>query len=121
MAFDKRQIFIVDDDESVCRALKLLMMTYGFVVDVFSSAEIFFSAIPNSAPGCLILDIHLPGINGWDAKKRLRESGSDRSVIMITADKEEGLTERAFKAGAIGLLQKPFRDLELVNLINRAF
>ena len=121
MSSDKKQIFIVDDDESVGRALKLLMMTYGFAVEIFSSAEKFFSAVSNSVPGCLILDIHLPGMNGWEAKRKLTESGCDRRVIMITADKEEGLKEHALKAGALGYLQKPFTDQELIDLSNLAF
>ncbi len=121
MTFNERQIFIVDDDESVCRALKLLMMTYGFAVETFSSTKKFFSLVPNSTPGCLILDIHMPGLNGWEAKKKLDDSGSDRPVIIITADKDEGFKERALKAGALGSLQKPFNDQELVNLINLAF
>ena len=121
MSRSQKQIFIVDDDESVGRALKLLMMTYGFAVEIFSSAEKFFKAIPNNVPGCLILDIYLPGLNGWEAKRKLDDSGSDRSVIIITADKEEGLKERALKAGALGSLQKPFNEQELVNLINLAF
>ncbi len=121
MQLTQKQIFIVDDDESVCRALKLLMNTYGFVVETFLSAETFFNAIPNSTQGCLILDVHLPGISGWDAKKKLVESGSNRPVIIITADKEEGLAERALKAGVLGFLQKPFNDQELIGLTNRAF
>ena len=121
MSSDKRQIYIVDDDESVGRALKLLMMTYGFAVEIFTSAERFFSTISDSTPGCLILDIHLPGIDGWEAKRKLTESGSDRHVIFITADKEEGLKERAQKTGALGFLQKPFIDQDLVNLTNLAF
>jgi FixJ family two-component response regulator len=118
MPLDKKQIYIVDDDDSVCRALRLLMITYGFAVDTFTSAEKFFSAVPNSAPGCLIMDIHLPGLNGWDALKELTESGSNRPVIIITANKVEGLNDRALKAGALGSLQKPFNDHELVDLIN---
>lgn len=121
MPSDKKQIYIVDDDESVGRALKFLMMTYGFAVEIFSSAEKFFSTVSNSAPGCLILDIHLPGMDGWEAKRKLAESGSNRQVIMITADKEEGLKERALKAGALGYLQKPFNDQDLVNLTHLAF
>jgi len=121
MQLDKKQIFIVDDDESVCRALKLLMMSYGFAVETFTSAINFFNAIPNSTPGCLILDVHMPGLNGWDAKKKLNESGSNRGVIIMTAEKEENLQERALKAGALGSLQKPFNDQELVDLINLSF
>lgn len=113
-------IYIVDDDVSVCRALKLFLETHGFRVDTFSSAEAFFSAVPNSSPGCLILDIHMPGLKGWETQDRLFKSGSERSIIIISADKNGGLRERALKAGAIGFLQKPFHDQELIDLVNRA-
>ncbi len=121
MPLNKKQIYIVDDDESVCRALSLLLATYGFIVDTFTSAEKFFSTVPNSTPGCLILDIHMPGLDGWKTLQQLLVSGSIRPVIIISADKNEGLNEKALKAGAIGFLQKPFNDQVLVDLINIAF
>ncbi len=114
-------IFIVDDDLSVCRALKLLMETYGFSVKTFASSQEFLNAVPNHVEGCLILDIHMPGLNGWDTQKILTDTGSDRPVIIITADKNGGLKEHAMQAGAVGFLQKPFDDQELVALVNQAF
>src|SRR5512135_2187378 len=107
---DKKPIYIVDDDESVCSAIKALMVSYGFAVRTFRSAEEFFSAVPNSAPGCLILDIYMPGLDGWEAQRRLLKSGSKRPIIIITADKNDGLKEQALKTGAAGFLQKPFND-----------
>jgi len=121
MFLGKKQIYIVDDDESVCRSLKLLMGTYGFIVETFLSAEKFLSVVPNSASGCLIMDIHMPGLNGWEAHQKLRETGSNRPVIFISADKDSTLKEQALKAGAVGFLQKPFNDKELVDLVNRTF
>ena len=121
MSTGKKQVYIVDDDISVCRALKYLLNTFGFEVRTFFSSENFFSAVPNSAHGCLILDIHMPGLDGWEALKRIIKSGSKRPVIIITADKNGGLKEEVLKAGAIGFLQKPFQDQELVDLINLAF
>jgi len=121
MLLDKKQIYIVDDDEHVCLSLELLMGTYGFAVQTFPSADRFFNDVPNSVWGCLIMDIHMPGLNGWDAQQKLMKSGSNRPVIIITADKNEGLEERALKAGAMGFLQKPFNDQELVDLANLAF
>ncbi len=118
---NKKQIYIVDDDESVCYALKFLMVAYEFAVRTFPSAEEFFSAVPNSAPGCLILDIHMPGLNGWEVQQKLMKTGSNRPVVIITADKNGGLKEQALKMGAMGFLQKPFNDQELVDLINLAF
>lgn len=121
MLSDKKQIYIVDDDESVCCALKILLSTYGFTVGTFFSSESFFSAVPNNSPGLLILDIHMPGLDGWETQQRLLKSGSNRPVIMISADKDGKHAERALKAGVVGFLQKPFSDQELISLINPAF
>lgn len=121
MLLENKQIFIVDDDESVCRALSILLATYGFTVDTFNSAEELFRAVPNSVPGCLILDIHMPGLDGWKTLRHVLKSGSSRPVIIMSADKNGGLNERALEAGAAGYLQKPFNDQALVDLINIAF
>ncbi|MEI8175326.1 MAG: response regulator [Candidatus Omnitrophota bacterium] len=120
MPSENKQLFVVDDDESVCRALSVLLRTYGFTVDTFTSAEAFFLAVPNSVPGCLLLDIHMPGLDGWGALQRLIASGSNRPVIIISAEKNLGLGEKAIKVGAAGFLQKPFNDQALVDLINSA-
>ena len=121
VGIDKNKIFVVDDDESVCRALKCLLMTFGFDVETFSSGQAFFSAVSATDPGCLVLDIHLPGLDGWEVQRRLAVTGSQRQIIIISADKNGGLKEQALKAGAIGFLQKPFNEQELVGLINQAF
>ena len=121
MVSKREQIFIVDDDESVCRALSMLLATYGFTVNTFPSAEEFFSAVPNSLAGCLILDIHMPGLGGWETLQQLVASGSSRPVIIISANKNGGFNEQALQSGAVGYLQKPFNDQELVGLIKGAF
>jgi FixJ family two-component response regulator len=121
MTSDKKQIYILDDDESVLRSLKLLMVSYGFAVDTFSTAEEFFSAVPNSALGCLILDINMPGLNGWDTQQRLIKTGYNLPVIVITADKDDRFKEKALKAGAVGFLQKPFEDHYLLHMVNKVF
>src|ERR1700690_1684374 len=98
----KSNIYIVDDDESVCRALKTLLMTYDFDVKTFNSAHSFFENVAHDAPGCLLLDIHMPGVDGWETQKRILESGSRRSVIFISAEKQDNAAERALKVGAVG-------------------
>jgi two-component system, LuxR family, response regulator FixJ len=115
-----KQIFILDDDASVCCALGVLLVTYGFKVDTFTSAEEFFRAVPNSVPGCLILDIHMPKLDGWEVLRRVIRSGPKRPVIIMSADKSSVNYERAIKAGAVGYLQKPFNDRELVGFIKDA-
>ncbi len=117
---ENKQIFVVDDDKSVCRALGVLLDTYGFSVKTFICAEDFFSVVSNIDLGCLILDIHMPELDGWETLQRLLKSGSNRPVIIMSADKNGGLNERAKKAGAVGYLQKPFDDQALVDLINIA-
>ncbi len=116
-----KQVYIVDDDVSVCRALSLLLMTFGFAVKTFGSGEAFFSQVPKSESGCLILDIHMPVMDGWQTLRQLVNAGSPRPVILISAEKKEGLQVKALKNGAVGFLQKPFNDQELVRLINGAF
>lgn len=118
MPTEKKKVYIVDDDESVCRALKTLLMTFEFEVKTFNSAISFFDAVPNDEPGCLVLDIHMPGLDGWATQKRILASGSKRPVIFISAEKEDNAAGRALKAGALGFLQKPFDAQTLVDLIN---
>src|SRR5476651_436193 len=121
MPLGKKQIYILDDDQSVLRSLKLLMVSYGFAVDTFSSAEEFFTAVPNSTEGCLILDIHMPGLNGWDTQQKLTKEGYNLPVIVISADKDGDFKEKALKAGAVGFLQKPFEDHYLLHMVNQVF
>src|ERR1700733_2162719 len=112
------KIYIVDDDESVCRALKTLLMTYDFEVKTFNSAQIFFDTVPHDEPGCLLLDIHMPGLDGWEVQKKILASGSKRPVIFISAEKQDNAAERAVRVGALGFLQKPVNGQTLVDLIN---
>jgi len=120
MPANKKNIYIVDDDESICRSLKILLMTYEFEVKTFNSAKSFFDAVPNDEPGCLVLDIHMPGVDGWEMQKQILASGSNRPVIFISAEKMENASDRALTVGAVGFLQKPFDGQSLVDLINVA-
>lgn len=121
MSLKRKQVYIVDDDESVCRALKILLTNFGFEVTTFPTSEEFFSAVPNSAQGCLLLDIHLPGLDGREALKRIIKSKSQRPIIIITADKDAEVKKQVLETGVTGFLQKPFQDHELVCLINKSY
>jgi FixJ family two-component response regulator len=118
MPLEKKKIYIVDDDESVCRALKMLLGTFEFEVKTFNSAGSFFENVPNDAPGCLVLDIHMPGVDGWAMQKKILDSGSKRPVIFISAEKKENAAERAVQVGAVGFLQKPVDGQTLVDILN---
>jgi len=113
-------IYVVDDDDSVCRALKTLLMTYDFEVKTFNSAQGFFDTVSDDDPGCLLLDIHMPGMDGWETQKRILDSGSKRSVIFISAEKKDDASKRAMNVGAVGFLQKPVNGQTLVDLIKVA-
>jgi FixJ family two-component response regulator len=114
------EIYIVDDDVSVCRALSILLGTYGFTVKTFTSADRFFRSVPYDVQGCLVLDIHMSEVDGWETLRRINRSKARLSVIIISADKTTSLNEQALKAGADGYLQKPFDGQALVDLINAA-
>ncbi|NTV53499.1 MAG: response regulator [Candidatus Firestonebacteria bacterium] len=120
MGSENRQLFIVDDDISISRALKSLMASHGFKVETFPSAETFFEEVPKTKPGCLILDVMMPGMDGWETQQRLFHTGSRRPVIFISANEDIEGKRRAALRGAVGFLQKPFDDKELVALIDRA-
>jgi FixJ family two-component response regulator len=118
----KRHIFMVDDDESVRRALSFLLDAYGFEVQAFASAAEFLGRARTHAPGCLILDVHMAGMDGFALQEKLNADGFRLPIIFISADKRLKFSEPYLKErGAVGFLQKPFDDGELVDLIDRAF
>jgi FixJ family two-component response regulator len=121
ISIEKKKIYIVDDDLSVCRALRLLLDTYGFRIQTFVSAAKSFAAILKHTPACLILDIHMTGIGGLALQQKLNSKGFRIPTIFISADKNLKLSKQYLKTvGAVGFLQKPFNDQALVDLINVA-
>jgi len=114
-------IHIVDDDPSVCRALKRLLRSWGMQVRTFASGEEFLSVLKSSHDAdCSVIDVQMPGMTGLEVQERMRRAGMDLPVIFITAHEEEGVEERAFKFGAAGFVRKPFSDEVLVGLIRTA-
>ena len=114
-------IYIVDDDPSVVKALNRLLRSYGMHVRTFASGEEFLAALTRSCDGdCSVIDVQMPGMTGLEVQEALNRAGIDVPVIFITAHKEEGVEERAMRAGAIGFLRKPFMDEALVGFIHTA-
>lgn len=112
-------VFIVDDDESVRRALARLIRSAGFEARVFASAEEFLDEGCQNIPGCLILDVRMPGTNGLELQERLIASGSEMPVVFITAHEDTEARERAMKTGAVAYIQKPFNDEVLLDAVNK--
>ena len=113
-------VFVVDDDPSVRRAIKRLIESVGLQVELFGSAEEFLLGKRPNAPGCLVLDIRLPGISGLDFQRKLAEANIHIPIIFVTAHGDIPMTVRAMKAGAIEFLTKPFRDQDLLDAIHLA-
>ena len=106
-------IAIVDDDESVCRAMKRLVRSLGMAADAFTSGREFIDRVettPSFQPDCVVLDVQMPGMNGLEVQERLASSGNRLPVIFITAHDEAGVRDRALAAGAVAFLRKPFND-----------
>jgi FixJ family two-component response regulator len=113
-------VCVVDDDVSFLRALQRLLRAGGFGVTTFSSAEAFLDWPDRDAIACLVLDVHLGGLNGFDVQERLVASGFRVPVLFVTARDDAPTRERARLAGAVEYLRKPFDDEALMAAVERA-
>jgi len=113
-------VFVVDDDPSVRRAIKLLLESIGLEVELFGSAQEFLPSGPTKGPSCLILDVRLPGVSGLDFQRQLAEANINIPIIFISAHGDVPMTVRAMKAGAVEFLTKPFRDQDLLDAVQSA-
>jgi FixJ family two-component response regulator len=120
MPNDKFIVMIVDDDESVRRAARRLIRSYGYAVETFVSADDFLASGRLSETACLVLDVQMPGLNGLELQSRLVAEGHQVSIIFITAFDDENARAQALKAGALSYLVKPFEEADLLNSINLA-
>jgi len=110
-------VYIVEDDESIRRALKRLLRSTGYHALTFESAEDFIDSAPGGGEGCLILDIRLPGMTGFDLQEKLASQGAKYKVIFMTAHDNPQWQQRAEKAGAVAYLRKPFDEQSLLEAI----
>lgn len=108
-------IFVVEDDSSVREALAGLIRSAGWNVEVFVSAHEFLARPRPDAPGCLVLDVGLPGLSGLDLQSRMAEIHDDMPIVFITGHGDIPMSVRAMKAGAVEFLTKPFLDRELLD------
>jgi FixJ family two-component response regulator len=118
MSDSKFIVMIVDDDESVRRAARRLIKSYGFAVETFASAEDFLASGRLDETACLVLDVQMPGLNGLELQSRLIADGYRIPIIFITAFSDENARAQALKAGALSYLVKPFEEADLLNAIN---
>src|SRR5262249_11099266 len=113
-------VYVVDDDESVRRALARLIRSHGLQVETFASAQAFLEYQPPDRPSCLVLDVRLPGSSGLELQASLGPAQRTMPIIFITGHGTIPTSVRAMKEGALDFLQKPFEDQELLDGIQRA-
>jgi two-component system response regulator FixJ len=113
-------VYVVDDDESVRASLELLIESSGYPVVTFRSAEDFLHSTFRRGSGCLILDIHLPRMSGFDLQKQLVTSQTRIPVIFITGHDRPRMEDEATKLGGIAYLRKPFEEQSLLDAIQLA-
>ena len=118
MAAERSVVFVVDDDPSMRHAVEDLVASVGLEPRVFATPQEFLQAKRADAPGCLVLDVRLPGSSGLAFQQELAKMGIRLPVIFITGHGDIPMSVRAIKAGAVEFLSKPFRDQELLDAIH---
>ena len=113
-------VFIVDDDPSLRDSLQFLLESVGLGVRIFSSAQDFLDGAAPEAPGCLLLDVRMPGMSGLDLQHELAEAEISLPIIFITGHGTVPMSVRAMKAGAVDFLEKPFDEQDLLNAVSQA-
>jgi FixJ family two-component response regulator len=113
-------VFVVDDDASMREALKNLFRSVGLDVETFGAAQEFLSGRRSEAPGCLVLDVRLPGLSGLDLQRQLTDADIEMPIVFITGHGDIQMSVRAMKAGAVEFLTKPFRDQDLLDAVQQA-
>ena len=113
-------VHIIDDEDEVCQSVKFLVESIGLKAHCYSSATDFFDSYADQGPGCLILDLRMPGISGLEALEMIREKSINEPVIIVTGHGDVPAAVRALKSGAIDFIEKPCNDNLLIQKINHA-
>ena len=113
-------VYVVDDDQAVRDSLKLLLRSVGLDCQTFESAGAFLASYRDGRISCLVADIRMPGMNGLELQRELKQRGIDIPTIFITGHGDVQMAVTAMKAGALDFLTKPFRDRELLDRIEAA-
>lgn len=113
-------VHIVDDDAPLAAALESLFRSVGLEAHTYGSAQAFLDAAHPDRPGCLVLDIRLPGLSGLDFQARLAELGIGLPVVLMSGHGDIPMSVRGMKAGAVDFLTKPFRDQDMLDAVDTA-
>ena len=113
----KANVYVVDDDESVADSLVALLGMHGLAARHFPSADLFLRAVGSLEPGCIVLDVFMPGIDGIDALGMLRERGIEWPAIVMTSDSDPIIADFAWVAGAVEFVPKPYVPAILIQKV----
>jgi FixJ family two-component response regulator len=113
-------VHVIDDDASMRATLDSLFRSIGLACQTYESARAFLEAGPSDTPGCIVVDVRLPGMSGLDFQDRLGQQGVQLPIIMMTGHGDIPMSVRAMKAGAVDFLPKPFRDQDMLDAVGVA-
>ncbi len=115
-----RTVHVVDDDEAIRRSIGFLLRKAGYAVETYAAGAVFLKAVSRETPGCVLLDVRMPELDGLEVQARLAQQGIAMPVVMLTGHGDVTLAVRAIKAGAIEFLEKPFERAALLGAIEAA-
>ena len=118
---DRRMIHIVDDEEAIRRSAGFMLKTSGYAVTTFASGAAFLSAAKTVEPGCVLLDVRMPDMDGLEVQRQLAERGVSMPIVVLTGHGDVSIAVRAIKAGAVDFIEKPFEKIVLLSAIVAAF
>ena len=113
-------VFVVDDDPAMRQSLRWLLQSVGLAVETYPTAEAFLATADGGRPGCLVLDVRMPGMSGLHLQEELKAKGLMLPIIVVTGYAEVPTAVRALKSGAIDFIEKPFSDQVLVESVRHA-
>ena len=117
---NRMKVYLIDDDQAVVSALKLLLQTVGMEAVTYTDPQLFLNQLPSLSQCCIVLDIRMPTISGLRLQERLAESGCDWPIIIITGHGDIDACRRAFKHGAVDFLSKPVDEQDLIDAVQKA-
>lgn len=118
---DKRLVHIIDDEESVRRSVGFMLKTSGFAVQAWPSGGAFLKEVKHLEPGCILLDIRMPDMDGLEVQQALNERGVTMPVIVLTGHGDISIAVKAMKGGALEFLEKPFEADALLGAVEAGF
>ena len=117
----RRLIHIVDDEEAIRRSAGFMLKTAGYAVAVYSSGQAFLQAARDAEPGCVLLDVRMPGMDGLEVQQQMIERGVAMPVVVLTGHGDVAIAVRAMKGGAVDFIEKPFEKAVLLAAVTTAF